>query len=170
MTGKACNSPNCKTGIGEGKGPVFDDLDREKLIRETSGSSDDLRALLRHPNETGPVGLRNLGTTCFMNALFQTLFATTPLRQGLYKFRHPAVVPKNETKETLLAKLKVIDELQLLFATMESGNRRWLRPDIFPKLLGFPTNEQQDVQGNQKKDKKEKKEEGEVSNPWSYLF
>ena len=77
-----------------------------------------------------------------MNALFQTLFATTPFKNGLYKFQ-----PPTELLEGQPQKAQVITELQKLFGFMERGKRKWLRPDIFPKLLEFPTFEQQDVQG-----------------------
>ncbi len=148
--GRPCKSPNCKTGLGEGSSAVFDDNRREQVVREITGELDDPREVLRGAPGTdeyrATTGLRNLGATCFMNALYQVLFATTPFRHGVYLFRAPPVLPKGETKESLAARLRVIEELQLLFARMQDGNRNWLRPDIFPKLLNFETGEQQDVQ------------------------
>ena len=47
MTSANCGSPNCMTAMGEGSGPVFDDLDRDKLMRELTGEPEDPRELER---------------------------------------------------------------------------------------------------------------------------
>ena len=100
---------------------------------------------IRDEDDPLTTGFRNLGATCFMNALFQALYATKPFRMGLWRFRAPSVLPKGETEASLKTKLEVIHELQIVFGEMQEGNALWLRPDAFPRLLEFPTNEQQDV-------------------------
>lgn len=156
---KAANcteNPNCLTGLARPRtGPVWDEDALAALVHKTTGevespaevlrdatvvvlAPDDVHAANAAAQVEAATGLRNMGATCYMNALLQVLFAIAPLRRGLYQYAGP--------RQGATVAHHVVDELVLLFARMQQGNAKWLRPHMLPELLDFSTSEQQDVQ------------------------
>ncbi|KAL6782777.1 hypothetical protein ACKKBG_A08100 [Auxenochlorella protothecoides x Auxenochlorella symbiontica] len=81
-----------------------------------------------------PVGLVNLGSTCYANAVLQTLYAIPPFRQALYAARPP------------LSQDPVVAQLRELFACMEWGRRDPLDPGPLVAALQLDHAVQQDGQ------------------------
>lgn len=64
-------------------------------------------------SETGYVGIRNLGSTCYMNSLLQVLYMTPEFRQGILNAATPIEVESVEHPENLRENLVV--QLQTMF-------------------------------------------------------
>jgi ubiquitin carboxyl-terminal hydrolase 48 len=87
---------------------------------------------------TQPLGLRNLGATCYLNALMQCLFHNKPFRSCVYN---------TDTKPWTDANMAgVMLELQKAFAHMQWGYKNVYDLTYFTKRLGLQTQEQQDPQ------------------------
>eukprot|EP01134_Creolimax_fragrantissima_P002707 CFRG2707T1 len=89
------------------------------------------------------VGLRNLGNTCYMNAILQMWFHNVALRNILYNLPIIPHEPVSDSKERTSSPLF---ELQKLFGMMQLSNRRIADPSSLLKSLRLPKNEQQDAQ------------------------
>ncbi|KAM9399785.1 ubiquitin carboxyl-terminal hydrolase 38 [Salvelinus alpinus] len=78
--------------------------------------------LLRLPgkSETGKTGLINLGNTCYMNSIIQTLFSATDFRRHVFSLRL-----NDATANTLMKKL------QLLFTFLSHTQRAAYAPRVF---------------------------------------
>jgi ubiquitin C-terminal hydrolase len=62
-------------------------------------------------NKRNYKGLSNIGATCYMNSLLQTLFMTPEFRYNIYKWKYD---PKIHPKETD----SILYQLQKLFAKL----------------------------------------------------
>ncbi|OMJ73378.1 hypothetical protein SteCoe_27967 [Stentor coeruleus] len=81
--------------------------------------------LLRFENL--PVGLKNIGNTCYFNSLVQTYFNIPKFVKEILSFRAD---PKKNTilSPVQLASIRLIQELQFLFASMILGNKKYIDP------------------------------------------
>ncbi|XP_055779970.1 ubiquitin carboxyl-terminal hydrolase 38-like [Salvelinus fontinalis] len=88
----------------------------------TSQSNSFASGLLRLPgkSETGKTGLINLGNTCYMNSIIQTLFSATDFRRHVFSLRL-----NDATANTLMKKL------QLLFTFLSHTQRAAYAPRVF---------------------------------------
>jgi ubiquitin C-terminal hydrolase len=69
-------------------------------------------------------GLANIGATCYMNSLLQTLFMTPEFRYGIYKWNYnPKIHPKESDS--------IIFQLQKLFGKLETD----FPNEVIPKEL-----------------------------------
>ena len=97
-------------------------------------------------SSSGYVGLRNLGCTCYMNALMQQFYMCEPLRYGLLS------VPTGETLPDAARSESVVYEVQRMFAFLELSDRRaydpWRWMNAYKDSDGKPSNPglQQDAQ------------------------
>ncbi|KNC48127.1 ubiquitin carboxyl-terminal hydrolase [Thecamonas trahens ATCC 50062] len=97
----------------------------------------------RRPYKIGKcmVGLANLGATCYMNSLLQTLYMDVPFRAAVYAFDPACVaqtIPPGQTS--------VVHELQRVFAYLELSQKTVYVPQQLVSALGLDTTEQQDAQ------------------------
>lgn len=86
--------------------------------------------------ERTPVGLVNLGNTCYMNSFLQMLNLVAPFRQAVLS------LDVDQTRTN-----RVLDEMQRLFVFLELTKRRAYNPRSFLKLLPpwFAQGQQQDA-------------------------
>ena len=74
-----------------------------------------------------PVGLKNVGNTCYFNSLIQTYFNIPAFVELIMKFRtqdEPAVVPKPE-KDKAEIKPELVNKLKNLFTTLIKSNKKY---------------------------------------------
>lgn len=103
-----------------------------------------------------PAGLNNLGATCYLNTLLQTLFHCLPFRAAVYAFPElPAGRGGSSGGESgdsggggaveRCPGAAVVRELQRLFAHLDAGGAgQWGDTAALVALLGFDTGYQQD--------------------------
>lgn len=96
-----------------------------------------------------PVGLKNIGNTCYVNSILQIMFHNRPFRTALYKWdpSQDALEADNESQleaENYRPRGKVAS-LQALFSMMEFSNRRAVDPNDFIAKLGLDPQVQQDA-------------------------
>lgn len=90
--------------------------DQDYSIPDISNPESNLRF------EKSPVGLKNIRNTCYFNSLIQTYFMIPKFIQEILSFKEP------ESTEAKSASIKLIEELQLLFASMILGNKKCIDP------------------------------------------
>lgn len=124
----------------------------ERSLLESGVGSDAVSLVSNNPNhrkrEGGlPVGLRNVGNTCYFNSLLQTYFYIPSLRQAILSFPADEAAKKTDKAATV----DFMKELQRIFAYFLFTNQKWVDPSaLLKKILdrnGTPVNigNQEDV-------------------------
>uniref|UniRef100_A0A8C2J0A9 Ubiquitin carboxyl-terminal hydrolase n=1 Tax=Cyprinus carpio TaxID=7962 RepID=A0A8C2J0A9_CYPCA len=96
--------------------------------------------------EDCPVGIRNVGNTCWFSAVIQSLFHLPVFRRLVLIYTHIYALPGFLLQEK--RNIAFMQELRCLFALMVGSNRRFVDPSAAVELLrdAFRTSEaQQDV-------------------------
>ena len=110
---------------------------------------DDLRNVKRE-DKAFPVGLINVGNTCYFNSLIQTYFAIAPLRCEVLRFPLRAAFSAAHVQQYSVT-INFMCELQALFAEMLLTERSACDPSAFLKTVvrrdgaPFATGSQEDV-------------------------
>uniref|UniRef100_A0A8C0JTV4 Ubiquitin carboxyl-terminal hydrolase n=1 Tax=Canis lupus dingo TaxID=286419 RepID=A0A8C0JTV4_CANLU len=90
-----------------------------------------------------PVGLKNIGNTCWFSAVIQSLFQLPEFRRLVLSYSLPQNVLENCPSHTFM------QELQYLFALMMGSNRKFVDPsaalDLLKGAFRSPEEQQQDV-------------------------
>jgi len=81
--------------------------------------------------ESGHVGLRNQGATCYLNSLFQTLFLTPVFRKAVFQWKH------DQKKHGQEAEGMMAYQLQKLFAALLTGARGAVSTEGVTKSFGW---------------------------------
>ncbi|GBG31131.1 Ubiquitin carboxyl-terminal hydrolase 48 [Hondaea fermentalgiana] len=129
------SNPNCLYGLGENSGIWTSKFSVSSLL------GPDPRTRFREPKSLMPVGLINLGATCYVNALIQTLFMIPSFRHLIFSWT-PATSPSTETEKHEAP----MQELQLVFALMQNGNAKTQDLRKLVSLLELDSSYQQDAQ------------------------
>ncbi|GBE82261.1 cysteine proteinase [Sparassis latifolia] len=133
---KACRStPYCLNYLGQEKWE--DEGKAREAFMKVTNLGEDPVANSRDPGF--PVGLKNLGATCYANAYLQVWFQDLPFRDGVYKCQ-PAQDAEHKFEES------PIFQLQVTFAAMQEGIESAFNPVKLVESLKLRTAEQQDAQ------------------------
>ncbi|XP_016050827.1 ubiquitin carboxyl-terminal hydrolase 28 isoform X9 [Erinaceus europaeus] len=96
-----------------------------------------------------PVGLKNVGNTCWFSAVIQSLFQLPEFRRLVLSYNLPQNVLENCPSHTEKRNIVFMQELQYLFALMMGSNRKFVDPSAALELLKgafrSPEEQQQDV-------------------------
>ncbi|GAA5837483.1 hypothetical protein JCM9279_006767 [Rhodotorula babjevae] len=129
----ACkDNPRCLNWLGQDKWEK--DSKARKDFRKAAGLPDD-PTNDRDPDV--PVGLRNLGATCYANSFLQVWYRDVKFREGVYSCLPPA----NGNVEA-----SPLFQLQVLFAFLQSSQQAVYDPDPLVEALKIKRTEQQDAQ------------------------
>ncbi|KAG8713111.1 hypothetical protein FRC11_013264, partial [Ceratobasidium sp. 423] len=110
-----------------------------KSYLEAAGLGDDPKSSARNPGL--PVGLKNLGATCYANAFLQVWFQDIAFRAGVYNCDPElSLLPGKSVEES------PIYQLQMTFGALQHSNEKAFNPVKFVECLGIRTGEQQDAQ------------------------
>eukprot|EP01102_Stenamoeba_stenopodia_P007742 TRINITY_DN2180_c0_g5_i1.p1 TRINITY_DN2180_c0_g5~~TRINITY_DN2180_c0_g5_i1.p1 ORF type:complete len:1240 (-),score=274.83 TRINITY_DN2180_c0_g5_i1:11-3730(-) len=130
---KNCEAnPRCYSKLGEKNEGIWN----VDALKKSLGP--DPRLKQKEPNTI--VGLKNLGATCYMNSLLQCLFMNPPFRKGIFSWNSADSNESNASSED------VIMQLQMLFAKMQLGNKKYVSTKKLCQLLNLKTGIQQDIQ------------------------
>ncbi|KAG9318845.1 hypothetical protein JVU11DRAFT_949 [Chiua virens] len=133
---KACkNNPNCLNYLGQLQ------WEDEEMAREQFIKTSDLcsNPILNSRDPELPVGLKNLGATCYANAFLQVWFRDLAFRRGVYQCQ-PSQDTENSFEES------PIFQLQVMFAALQESIQNVYNPERFAESLKLSTSEQQDAQ------------------------
>ncbi|XP_072585871.1 ubiquitin carboxyl-terminal hydrolase 28 isoform X5 [Vulpes vulpes] len=96
-----------------------------------------------------PVGLKNIGNTCWFSAVIQSLFQLPEFRRLVLSYSLPQNVLENCPSHTEKRNIVFMQELQYLFALMMGSNRKFVDPsaalDLLKGAFRSPEEQQQDV-------------------------
>ncbi|XP_049634652.1 ubiquitin carboxyl-terminal hydrolase 28 [Suncus etruscus] len=96
-----------------------------------------------------PVGLKNVGNTCWFSAVIQSLFQLPEFRRLVLSYSLPQNVLENCASHTEKRNIVFMQELQYLFALMMGSNRKFVDPtaalDLLKGAFRSPEEQQQDV-------------------------
>ncbi|XP_070201808.1 ubiquitin carboxyl-terminal hydrolase 25-like isoform X2 [Littorina saxatilis] len=105
----------------------------------------------RKRQETWPVGLKNIGNTCWFSAVIQSLFYLPKFRRMVLNFKCPAQ-PAGNGNVLERRNLRFMKELRVLFGLMVGTTRKYVDPskavDILKEAFSSPSgisDSQQDV-------------------------
>ncbi|XP_075858640.1 ubiquitin carboxyl-terminal hydrolase 28 isoform X5 [Microcebus murinus] len=92
-----------------------------------------------------PVGLKNVGNTCWFSAVIQSLFQLPEFRRLVLSYSLPQNVLENCRSHTDKRNIMFMQELQYLFALMMGSNRKFVDPSAALDLLkgAFRSSEEQ---------------------------
>ncbi|XP_039743867.1 ubiquitin carboxyl-terminal hydrolase 28 isoform X1 [Pteropus medius] len=92
-----------------------------------------------------PVGLKNVGNTCWFSAVIQSLFQLPEFRRLVLSYSLPQSVLENCSSHTEKRNILFMQELQYLFALMMGSNRKYVDPSAALDLLkgAFRSSEEQ---------------------------
>ncbi|KAF6334664.1 ubiquitin specific peptidase 28 [Rhinolophus ferrumequinum] len=82
-----------------------------------------------------PVGLKNVGNTCWFSAVIQSLFQLPEFRRLVLSYSLPQSVLENCPSHTEKRNTMFMQELQYLFALMMGSNRKFVDPSAALELL-----------------------------------
>ncbi|XP_054580597.1 ubiquitin carboxyl-terminal hydrolase 28 isoform X3 [Eptesicus fuscus] len=96
-----------------------------------------------------PVGLKNVGNTCWFSAVIQSLFQLPAFRRLVLSYSLPQSVLESCPSHTEKRNVMFMQELQYLFALMMGSNRKFVDPsaalDLLKGAFRSPEEQQQDV-------------------------
>uniref|UniRef100_A0ABM5EQK7 ubiquitinyl hydrolase 1 n=1 Tax=Pogona vitticeps TaxID=103695 RepID=A0ABM5EQK7_9SAUR len=96
-----------------------------------------------------PVGLRNIGNTCWFSAVIQSLFQLPEFRRLVLSYSVPEGVLENCHSRSKKRNIAFMQELQYLFALMLGTSRKFVDPTTALEMLRgafrSPEEQQQDV-------------------------
>uniref|UniRef100_A0A8C5L3Y5 Ubiquitin carboxyl-terminal hydrolase 28 n=1 Tax=Jaculus jaculus TaxID=51337 RepID=A0A8C5L3Y5_JACJA len=92
-----------------------------------------------------PVGLKNVGNTCWFSAVIQSLFQLPEFRRLVLSYSLPQNILENCRSHTEKRNIVFMQELQYLFALMMGTNRKFVDPSAALDLLkgAFRSSEEQ---------------------------
>ncbi|XP_067826999.1 ubiquitin carboxyl-terminal hydrolase 28 isoform X2 [Heptranchias perlo] len=102
----------------------------------------------RKREDKWPVGLKNVGNTCWFSAVIQSLFQLPEFRRLVLNYTVPESPHENSRSHTEQRNLAFMQELRCLFALMVASKRKYVDPSSAVELLkdAFRSSEaQQDV-------------------------
>ncbi|KAJ7156934.1 hypothetical protein C8R43DRAFT_1183392, partial [Mycena crocata] len=146
---RLCKSnPNCLNYLGQKKWEDLEDAQEMfmKVAKLGNNPAEDAR------DQDLPVGLKNLGATCYANASLQVWFRDMAFRSGVYNCQ-----PTDDKFKVLLVhSLKVNShgfvqdsptfQLQVTFAALQESTQNVFNPTKLVESLELRTTEQQDAQ------------------------
>uniref|UniRef100_G3WHB1 Ubiquitin carboxyl-terminal hydrolase n=1 Tax=Sarcophilus harrisii TaxID=9305 RepID=G3WHB1_SARHA len=96
-----------------------------------------------------PVGLKNVGNTCWFSAVIQSLFQLSEFRRLVLGYSLPQNILENCRSHTEKRNIVFMQELQYLFALMMGSNRKFVDPsaalDLLKGAFRSADEQQQDV-------------------------
>lgn len=92
-----------------------------------------------------PVGLKNVGNTCWFSAVIQSLFQLPEFRRLVLSYSLPQNILENSRSHTEKRNIMFMQELQYLFALLLGSNRKFVDPSAALDLLkgAFRSSEEQ---------------------------
>ncbi|OAX36669.1 cysteine proteinase [Rhizopogon vinicolor AM-OR11-026] len=133
---KLCkNNPNCLNYLGQ---ETWEDEDK---VRELFLKASDLgfNPVLNARDPELPVGLKNLGATCYANAFIQVWFRDLTFRNGVY------MCQPSQDKEDVFEDSPIF-QLQVTFTALQECTQNVFNPEKLAESLKLSTSEQQDAQ------------------------
>eukprot|EP00045_Choanoeca_perplexa_P016636 m.226627 g.226627 ORF g.226627 m.226627 type:complete len:1419 (-) comp17314_c1_seq1:82-4338(-) len=110
---------------------------RRSFLKHLQEESDaDLR------KEGSPLGLYNMGATCYANSLLQIWFHDVEFQQAVFAWRPPT--KSSDNKDNKDKNIEIMQALQYTFAQMAASRRSAYRPDALVKSLELQPHVQQD--------------------------
>ncbi|THU87228.1 cysteine proteinase [Dendrothele bispora CBS 962.96] len=135
---KSCkNNPFCLNYLGQGKWEGEFKAGMKESFMKLAKLGDDPSQEKRHPDL--PVGLKNLGATCYANASLQVWFRDLAFRAGVYECK-PLDSLEDKFQES------PIFQLQVTFAALQNSEQNVYNPTKLVESLQLRTGEQQDAQ------------------------
>lgn len=103
------------------------------LKTNTQGSYEPLDLESRARKSGDPVGLKNIGNTCYFNSLMQTLFRIRPFVKEISKLNgldqiHIPEVEADHIKKKLKESSQMVKNLQELFINLAASNQKYADP------------------------------------------
>ncbi|RDB21476.1 Ubiquitin carboxyl-terminal hydrolase 48 [Hypsizygus marmoreus] len=133
---KTCKSnPNCLNYLGQ---EAWEDEEKamEAFLKAVNSRENPIHES-REPDL--PVGLKNLGATCYANASLQVWFRDLTFRAGVYKCQLSDEAEKKFKESPIF-------QLQVTFAALQESTQSVFNPTKLVESLQLRTTEQQDAQ------------------------
>lgn len=115
--------------VGQGVGESVEDQELGKAIMmsyQENNQGNDFSSPVERQRQAGlPVGLKNVGNTCYFNSLLQMYFLNHQFVKEVLQYKRPVVKQENKRKE---ASVELVVQLQRLFTFMVLSNKKYVDP------------------------------------------